>query len=389
MTDFLIKRFIKSDNVQDPAVREKYGYLGSAVGILVNIALFGLKLTVGLLMNSISVIADAFNNLSDTASSLITMIGFRLGNRPADEGHPYGHGRIEYFSGLIVSVLVLYVGIQFLVTSVRRILNPTPLEFRWIPIILLIVSIFSKIWISGFNHTIGNKINSSALKASALDAKGDVMISSTVVAGLLFSHFSHIEIDGYIGLFVAGMIVKSAWELIRETLNPLLGTQADEELIERMNQILLSNEEVFGVHDTVTHNYGPSTVFATTHVEVRDDISVTEIHDIIDDLEKRVLRELDVELVIHMDPIRMADEKKVAIVRHLRDELLQVDGVRSLHDVRLREHETRYIAELVVDPETDLASTQQVAEQIVRDHQLEPDLHLEVHNLMSHGWSKS
>lgn len=389
MTDFLIKRFIKSDNVQDPAVREKYGYLGSAVGILVNIALFGLKLTVGLLMNSISVIADAFNNLSDTASSLITMIGFRLGNRPADEGHPYGHGRIEYFSGLIVSVLVLYVGIQFLVTSVRRILNPTPLEFRWIPIILLIVSIFSKIWISGFNHTIGNKINSSALKASALDAKGDVMISSTVVAGLLFSHFSHIEIDGYIGLFVAGMIVKSAWELIRETLNPLLGTQADEELIERMNQILLSNEEVFGVHDTVTHNYGPSTVFATTHVEVRDDISVTEIHDIIDDLEKRVLRELDVELVIHMDPIRMADEKKVAIVRHLRDELLQVDGVRSLHDVRLRENETRYIAELVVDPETDLASTQRVAEQIVRDHQLEPDLHLEVHNLMSHGWSKS
>lgn len=385
MTDFLIRHFIRSNDVQDPSVRDRYGYLGSAVGILVNILLFALKLIVGLLINSISVTADAFNNLSDTASSVVTMVGFKLASRPADEGHPYGHGRLEYFSGLIVSVLVMYVGIQFLVTSIRRILDPSPLEFQWIPVILLMVSILSKIWISGFNQKIGDRINSSALKASALDARGDVLISSTVVLGLLFSHFTAIEIDGFVGLFVAAMIVKSAIELIRETLDPLLGTPVDGDLITRMDEILLSSPEIFGVHDTVTHNYGPSTVFASTHVEVRDDITVIAIHDIIDELEKRVKAELGVELVIHMDPVFMADDQMVAIVKHLRDELLAVEGVRSLHDMRLRDNGSRFIADLVLTPGVDEQKLLADAQRIVREHDLIPELNLEFYKIMSHG----
>lgn len=384
MTEFLIRRFIRSNDTDDPSIREKYGYLGSSVGILVNLGLFILKLAVGLLMNSISVIADAFNNLSDMASSVITMVGFKLGNRPADEGHPYGHGRLEYFSGLLVSVLVLYVGIQFLVTSVRRILDPSPLVFQWIPLTLLVVSILSKVWIAGFNQKIGRRINSSALKASALDARGDVFISSTVVAGLLFSRFTGLQIDGFLGVFVAAMILKSAWELIGETLNPLLGTQEDGELIARMEEILLSSPEIFGVHDTVTHNYGPNTVFATTHVEVREDISVTEIHDIIDDLEKRVMAGLGVELVIHMDPVYMSDQSKIAVVKHLRDELLAIQGIRSLHDMRLRDNGTRYIADLVIAHDVDAGGLQAEAERIVREHGLIPQLDLEVDQILAH-----
>ncbi len=384
MTEFLIKQFVKSDNIDNAAIRERYGYLGSSVGILVNLGLFILKLAVGLLMNSISVTADAFNNLSDMASSIITMVGFKLGNRPADEGHPYGHGRLEYFSGLLVSVLVLYVGIQFLVTSVQRILDPSPLVFQWIPLILLIISIFSKVWISGFNRKIGDRINSSALKASALDARGDVFISSTVVLGLLVSRLSGWQIDGFLGLFVAVMILRSAWELIGETLNPLLGAQEDGELIARMDEILLSSPEVFGVHDTVTHNYGPTTVFATTHVEVRDNISVTDIHDIIDGLEKQVMAELGVEMVIHMDPVYMADEAMVAVVRHLRDELLAIDGIRSLHDMRLRDNGTRYLADLVLEPGTDLEKVSGDADRIVREHGLIPQLDLEYYQILAH-----
>lgn len=385
MTEFLIKHFIKNTDIQDTAVREKYGYLGSLVGVFVNIILFTVKLIVGIVINSISVTADAFNNLSDTASSLITMIGFKLGNRPADEGHPFGHGRIEYFSGLIVSLLVLYVGVQFMVSSFQRIIAPTPLAFQWAPVVLLIISIFSKIWISGFNHTIGTKINSSALKASALDARGDVMISSTVVAGLLFSKFTGYEIDGFIGIFVAGMIVKSAFNLIRETLNPLLGTRQDGEILERMEHILLTSEEIFGVHDTVAHNYGPNTILATTHVEVREDIRLTEIHDIVDELEKRVKTELGVDLVIHMDPIRLADEGRVEVIKHLQRELIAVVGIKSLHDIRLRDEGNRFIAEIVLDPGAQGPAILAEAEEIVREHGLIPQLSLEFDKIVVGG----
>lgn len=384
MTNFLIRHFVKNTDLQDPLVRDRYGYLGATVGVLVNLLLFVLKLTVGLLINSISVTADVFNNLSDMASSVVTMLGFKLASLPADEDHPYGHGRLEYFSGLIVSVLVMYVGIQFFATSIKRIINPSPLEFQWVPIILLMISILAKVWISIFNQKIGDKINSSALKASALDARGDVLISSTVIVGLLFSHFTAIEIDGYVGLFVAIMIIKTAFDLIKETIHPLLGAPVSEELIIQMDDILLSHPEVFGIHDTVTHNYGPNTTFASTHVEVRDDISLIEIHDIIDELEIRVKEELGIELVIHMDPVHMSDEKMVVMVQHLREELLKVDGVHSLHDLRLRDDSTRFIADLVASSDANEERVIADAERIIRQHKLIPQLNFEFSNIMRH-----
>lgn len=385
MSDMSFKKIMNKEPVNDPRLREKYGLAGAAVGIAVNFLLFALKLATGLLINSISVLADAFNNLSDMASSIITLLGFKLSNRPADKGHPFGHGRIEYFSGLVVSVLVLYVGIQFLVTSVRRLLDPAPLEFQWVPVILFFVSIFLKIWIAGFNSHLGDKIQSSALKASGLDARSDVLISSTVVAGLLVSHFTGWQIDGVVGLFVAIMIIRSAFELIRETLNPLLGIQPDNALIEEMEDILFSHPEIYDVHDTIVHNYGPNTILATTHVDIRDDISVTEIHDIIDDLEKRVKLELSIDLVVHMDPTRTSDDTKAAVIKDLRRELLDIPGIRSLHDIRLRDDNTRFIAEVVLDPDSDWEDVRDKARAVIRGRGLEPDLIPELDQIVVTG----
>ena len=351
MTELLINLFVKNPDSDSMDTRARYGLLGSMVGIIVNILLFSLKLTVGLLINSISVMADAFNNLSDTASSIITMFGFKLGSMPADDNHPFGHGRIEYFSGLIVSVLVLYVGIQFMVSSVMKIVKPEPLNFQWVPVILLTVSILSKIWISTFNSRLGKRINSSALKASALDARGDVMISSTVVSGLLISRFFNVTIDGYVGLFVAVMILKSALALIKDTINPLLGDNPDEELVENIEKTLLEFDEIFGVHDTVVHNYGPNIAMGSTHVEVRDDIPVTEIHDIIDRAEARIAEKYKIEIVAHMDPIRVSDETKVRLIKSIIADVKNLPGVSSIHDTRIRDENPtgKLYADLVIN----------------------------------------
>lgn len=347
MTQFLINLVEKRTNSQDSKYREKFGYLGSIVGILVNVTLFAIKLSVGLIVKSISVTADAFNNLSDTLSSIITLLGFKLASQPPDEDHPYGHGRIEYFSGLIVSILVLYVGIQFLISSVKKIINPEELKFQWIPVILYLVSIVLKIWLSGFNGKLGNKINSSALKAAALDAKGDVMISITVVVGLLLSHFTGFNLDGFFGLFVAFMIIKSAIELIGETINPLLGEKQDEDLVKNIEEIILSFDEIYGIHDTVVHNYGPNMHIASTHVEVRDNISIVEIHDIIDSAEKKVKESLGVEVVCHMDPIRIDDPEAINMLKKIKEIITEQSGILDVHDMRFRED--NFYADVVLD----------------------------------------
>lgn len=383
MTEFLIHRFVRNKNPKSDASRDQYGSLASIVGIAVNLLLFLGKLLSGTLLNSISVIADAFNNLSDMASSIITLLGFKLGRKPADEDHPYGHGRIEYFSGLLVSILVLYVGIQFLISSIQRILNPSPLDFQWLPVILMAISILAKMWISRFNQTLGDRINSGALKASALDARGDVMISTTVLAGLFIGKLTGLAVDGYIGLFVALMIIKSAWDLIRETLDPLLGSPPDPDLLAAMEEKLLTHPEIFGVHDTLAHNYGPNTIFASTHAEVRDDIPITRIHDIIDDLEKSVHQELGIELVIHMDPVHHSNEATVAVIKALRSELLKLPQVKDIHDIRLRDD--RFIAEIAIPAKSDLAAAQTQACALVRAKGYEPELIVHYDNILVQG----
>ena len=336
IVQFLVKRFVKnSANVKEEKVRTAYGFLGGIVGIIVNLLLFVIKLSIGLLTHSIAVTADAFNNLSDSASSLITIVGFKLSNRPADEEHPFGHGRIEYISALIVSFMVMLVGVQFINASFARILHPAVIRFQLIPFVLILISILTKIWLSRFNSFIGITIDSTALKASSYDALGDVITSSCVALSLLASKFTTFPIDGFIGILVALLILYSGFKLVKETLNPLLGAAPDNELVEAIKTGILSYEYINGVHDLIIHNYGPCRCMASIHAEVPSNINIVKIHDIIDKAEKQLSSKLNIFLVIHMDPITVED----ADIKHAKDLLLNVlkvfPIVKSIHDFRM------------------------------------------------------
>lgn len=336
ISNLLIKKFIKNySDTKSKKVRERYGYLGGIVGGLVNLILFGIKFTVGITVNSIAVTADAFNNLSDVGSSVVTIFGFKLSSKPADKEHPFGHGRIEYISGLVVAFLVLLVGFEFVQSSFDRIKNPTTVEFSFVPFILLLVSILFKIRLSRFYKNVGERINSSALKASGVDALSDVISSATVAFSLLISRFTTLPIDGYIGMVVSAVILYAGYNLIKDTLNPLLGSPPDEELVESIEKMLLDYEHIGGVHDLIVHNYGPGRIIASIHAEVPLDISVVKIHEIIDRAEKEISAELDIYLVIHMDPITTNDKEILAAKDDLTEALKAVNVVKSFHDFRV------------------------------------------------------
>lgn len=336
LSNFLIKLFIKNSNdVQTPKVRNAYANLAGIVGILVNVLLFLIKLSVGLLAGSVAIMADAFNNLSDAASSVITIIGFRMANKPADAEHPFGHGRIEYISALIVSFMVMLVGIQFIRSSFQRIMNPEAVKFELIPFILLLISIGFKIWLSIFNKSIGSKINSSALKASGTDALGDVFTSTTVVISFFASRYTTFPLDGYIGILVACAIVYSGYSLIKETLSPLLGEAPDPELVKEINESVLSYDNIIGVHDLIVHNYGPGRIMASIHAEIPSDIDIMKIHEIIDQAEREISRKLSIYLVVHMDPVSINCEE-IKSSREMIDEIVsKYPIVKSIHDFRV------------------------------------------------------
>ncbi len=255
---FLVNTFIKNnEDISNEKVRGKYIFLGGLVGIISNLLLFTIKLSVGLITSSIAIMADAFNNLSDASSSIITIVGFKLSDKPADAEHPFGHGRIEYISALIVSFMVMLVGFQFVKSSLERIFNPVYIKFEIIPFVLLLISIFVKVWLSSFNKFVGNKIDSSALKAASVDALGDVFTSSCVVISYLAAKFTSFPIDGYLGTLVALFILYSGFSLTKETLNPLLGEAPDPELVKKIQDMVLSYDNITGVHDLIIHNYGP------------------------------------------------------------------------------------------------------------------------------------
>lgn len=336
ISEFLVKKFIKnSDDIRNKKVRSDYGYLGGIVGIIINILLFLIKLSVGLLVNSIAVIADAVNNLSDVGASMVTIFGFKLSSKPADKEHPFGHGRIEYISGLIVAFLVLMVGFEFIRTSIDRIKNPVPVQFSWIPFILLLVSILFKIWLSKFYKTVGNRINSSALKASSVDSLSDVVSSSTVVVSLLVSKFTTLPIDGYIGVIVSLVILYAGYNLIKDTLDPLLGVAPDEELVKDIHKMLLSYEHIDGTHDLMVHNYGPGRIIASIHAEIPEDISVVTAHEVVDRAEKEISAELDIHLLIHMDPVTTKDEEILSARDDLMTVLENFPFINSFHDFRV------------------------------------------------------
>lgn len=335
-SNFLVKRFVKNyDNISDVKVRGSYANLAGIVGIVTNTMLFIIKLSVGLLSNSVSILADAFNNLSDAASSIITIIGFKMANKPADAEHPFGHGRIEYITAMIVSFMVMLVGIQFVKTSFQKIINPTLVTFELLPFILLLISIGFKFWLSKFNKAIGNKINSSTLKATATDAMGDVFTSTTVVISFLISKFTTLPIDGYIGIVVALAIVYSGFSLIKETLSPLLGEPPDPVLVSDITDMVMSYDNITGIHDLIVHNYGPGRIMASIHAEIPSNIDIMEIHHIIDTAEREISKKLNIYLVIHMDPICLDTDEIIEARTMVKDILSKYEEVKSFHDFRV------------------------------------------------------
>ena len=338
VAEFLIKKFIINyQNIEEEKTRNAYVYLASIVGILCNLILSIIKISVGFISGSVSITADGFNNLSDMASSIITMIGIKLANRPADKEHPFGHGRMEYLSALVVAFMVMLVGVQFVKTSFERILNPVAVSFEIIPFILLLISLLIKLWLSRFNKYMGLKINSTALKAASVDALGDVFTSSCVLISFLAAKFTALPIDGYVGLIVSAAILYAGYSLIKDTISPLLGEAPDEELVKKIKQGVLSYDNIIGVHDLIIHNYGVGKCMASIHAEIPSNIDLVTIHEIIDSAEREISQKLNIYLVIHMDPMCIHDDKINKVKGEVQEILLKYKTIKSMHDFRITE----------------------------------------------------
>lgn len=351
MTNLLIKLFIKDyENIKNENVRKKYGELGSFVGIASNVILFIAKFLVGVFINSVAIMADSFNNLSDSLSSIITLVGFKLGAKPADEEHPFGHGRMEYISGLVVSFIIMLIGFEFLRTSFLKIITPENISFSYTTIFILSLTVVVKIWQSLFNKKIGILINSHSLIATAADSRNDVIVTSVTILSLILFKIFNINLDGYFGVLVALFLIYSGFNLARETLSPLLGEAIDNELAEKIKSIAISYDGVIGVHDILVHNYGPNKSIASLHVEVPNNIDINVSHEMIDLIEKRIQDELNIFLTIHMDPVNLDDKRIEVIVKTIKNVLSQYSSDLETHDHRIvdGENNINIIFDLVI-----------------------------------------
>lgn len=336
MTDFLVRHLVRDyENVQDPAVRERYGVLSGGVGIFLNLLLSLGKFLAGVLTGSIAVTADAFNNLSDAGSSVVTLVGFKLAGQKADDGHPFGHGRIEYLAGLLVSLLILMVGVELGKSSIEKIIHPEDVTFSLVTVVILICSILVKLWMSLFNRKLGKRINSAAMQATATDSLSDVVATSAVLAGTLIGHFAQVSIDGWIGVVVAIFILRAGWEAVKDTLNPLLGTAPEPELVNAIQQLVLSHEQVVGMHDLVIHDYGPGRRMCSFHAEVPEDEDIMAAHDAIDHIEREIQEKFGIETTAHMDPIATGDSEVTRLRDQVRDLVKEIDADMSIHDFRV------------------------------------------------------
>ena len=336
MTNILLRLFIKNcEDTQNPAVRSSIGKLAGLTGIVCNCLLTVLKLVIGLLVGSMAIIADGVNNLSDAASSLTTLLGFRMAQRPADKQHPYGHARYEYLSGLAVAALILLIGAELVKSSIAKIINPEPIDISAATIALLAASVAVKLWMSGFYKTLGKKINSTALYATSVDSRNDVISTCAVLLGCLVNYLFGLNIDGCVGLAVAIFILYSSVGIAKDTISPLLGQQADDELVDKITELVLSHEKVLGVHDLLVHDYGPGRCYASAHVELSADEDPMACHDIIDDIECDVLEKMNVHFVIHYDPVVQNDAEQNEMRRTVGEIVRELNPAFSIHDFRI------------------------------------------------------
>ena len=336
MHAILIKLFIRdSENTKDIRIRTAYGTLGSVTGVVVNLILAIAKYIAGVISGSISVTADAINNLSDAGSSIVSFFGVKLSAKPADKGHPYGHGRIEYISASVVAFLVLLMGVELLKSSIAKITNPVPVEFNWVSLIILVLSILAKLWLGFFNKKLGEKINSAPMMAVMKDSFSDCLATAVATASIIISAFSDINVDGYLGLFVAGFILLAGFNILKETMAELLGKAPEKEFVEEIEQKILSYDMVVGVHDMIIHDYGPQRRFASAHAEVPANADVMECHDIIDLIERDIMAEFGLLISIHMDPIVVDDERINELRRMTAETVKNICEEMSIHDFRV------------------------------------------------------
>ena len=368
MTDFLVNKFIKdSTNIGSTEVRTRYGMLASVVGIFCNVLLFSVKLTIGLILSSLAVTADAFNNLSDAASSIISFIGVKMAGKPADAEHPFGHGRIEYIAALIVSFLVIEVGFTFFKSSISKILHPEEISFDLVPFVILILSILVKLWMAFFNNKLGKRIDSKVMLATAADSLGDVITTSATVLSIIICHFTSINVDAIAGLIVSAIVIWSGISIAKDTLEPLIGERVPAELYQKITDIVESYDGIVGTHDLIVHNYGPNRSMATIHAEVPNDINIDVSHEIIDKIERDVKKDLNILLVIHMDPVEMRDEEVLSLREKTSRIVHALDPELNFHDFRvLKENEQlNLIFDLVVPDSYSEKDANRVMHQLV------------------------
>ncbi len=332
-----------TSDVCDQNVRSKYGKFASIIGIIFNIVLCGIKLVAGFISGSVAVIADALNNLGDASSSVISFVGFKLSSRPADKEHPYGHGRYEYVSAFIVTILIMVIGVELLKSGIEKIITPSSVTFSAIAVIILAVSIVAKIFLSIFNNIAGKKIKSDALRATSVDARNDAISTTAVLLSLILSSFIDFPIDGIMAVAVALFIMVSALGLVKDTLASLLGRPPEKEKIDEIKEKLLSYEGVLGIHDLIVHDYGVGRTFASVHVEMAAEGDVIESHELIDKIEKNFLEEDKLEIVIHYDPVSTTNPLAVEMREFLHLSIKKVDSCLSVHDVRIVDGKFRNI----------------------------------------------
>ena len=369
MTEFLIRHFVENyEDVEKVSVRTAYGVLASVTGIFCNLFLFGLKWCIGFFLHSISIMADAFNNLSDAGSSIISLVGVKIAERPADEEHPFGHGRVEYIAALVVAFLVLEVGFTFFKDAISKIRHPQEMRFQLFSVVVLILSVAVKLWMGYFNKKLGKRIDSKVMMAVSADAIGDVITTSATIFSVVFLKLTGYNIDGFIGLGVSLVVMWAGVGIAKDTLEPLIGQAVDPKVYLQITNFVEKYDGVVGSHDLIVHNYGPAKSMASIHAEVPNNVDIEESHAVIDRIEREAMEKMGLFLVIHMDPVETEDKKVLAIKKDAEEIIKEMDKRVSIHDFRVvggRDHKN-LIFDMVIPYEYDKEKQNDLREEFVR-----------------------
>lgn len=359
MIDFLIKKFVLSSNLDEYRTRQRYGFLASIVGIAMNICLSFLKIGCGLIFNTISVLGDGINNLSDATSSIVTMVGFKMSEKPADKEHPFGHARMEYISGFVVSFIIMFIGFELVTSSFSKVLHPQDVEFSTIIVIVLFASMMVKFWLYLFNKKIGDTIKSKAVYATARDSLNDVFVTFGVLVSIFINQIFSINLDGYVGVILGLVIMKAAYELVIDTLSPLLGEAPDKEFVEYIYKKLIKHDNVLAVHDLIVHTYGYSRNFVSVHVEMDVNFGFLECHEVADNIERDFKAE-KINLVVHIDPVVTDCEEVNNYKEMVLSVVKNIDTRISMHDFRavLGEGHNNLIFDVVLPYEVQMSEEQ-------------------------------